>query len=116
MIIDRTGREIRAGQILDVSALTLTGPMLPVKVIEVYEPAGLELPTGTQPTPPYVGVMVTLQMLVRQIPNKLSRDKVYLCDNTYVIQEPEQEPELGPDGITKNIAPNGTKPGLTRIK
>jgi len=87
LIIDKTGRKLKPGDILDVCALTLSGPMIPVRIVEVYEPAGLTLPSAVPQEPPYLGVLLTLKVGVQQIANPNSREKVYICDNSYVVGE-----------------------------
>lgn len=114
MIVDRTGREIKPGQILDIPVLALTGAMVPAKVLEVSEPSGLTVPNSVTQEPPFVGVVITLKLYSVQVANPRSPAKVYLCDNTYVVQDApnlvDSNPELGGDHGEAKVGPRLVKP------
>lgn len=87
MIVDKTGRQIVPGQILDLPVLALTGAMVPARVLETVEPSHLIAPNSAQ-SPPFVGIEIKLQLFVRQVaPN------VYMCDNAYVVLEAQKADE-----------------------
>ncbi len=88
MIIDKTGREIKPGQIIDVPTLSLTGAMIPARDIEVVEPSSLSLPQSVTKNPPFVGVMITLQLWVQPtVSRDGSHSPIFVCDNSYIVQQ-----------------------------
>jgi hypothetical protein len=111
MIIDRTGRELKPGQIIEIPVLALTGAMVPAQIIEISEPSGLTLPNSVTQAPPFVGVQIMLKLIVIPLGegagqnSKLSN--MFLCDNTYLVQDAPASLEGGPSGPGAESEPKG---------
>jgi hypothetical protein len=99
MIIDETGRELKPGQIIHIPVLSLTGSMVPAQIVETNEPSGLTVPNSVTQNPPFVGIVITLRLVVRPLANPNSKTaSTYLCDNVYVVREALERIEPKPNG------------------